>query len=43
MSTPTFPRIVLPTGETAYEKLAPQLIALQSGDMPLLLEKGGRG
>lgn len=34
------PHLVLPSGETAYEKLVPQLQALQAGEMPLLLERG---
>ena len=34
------PYLVLPSGETAYEKIGGQLASLQVGDMPVLLERG---
>jgi len=34
------PYMLLPDGQTAYEKVGPQLKALQEGEMPRLLERG---
>lgn len=34
------PYLLLPNGETAYERMLPQLVALKPGEMPKLLERG---
>lgn len=34
------PYLMLPDGQTAYERLSPQLAALKAGEMPLLLDRG---